>query len=156
MAILFIQTSCSAFATQKKLLRHQSLKLTILFGMCFFFVFTSSAQRLNSKKTYYLDAIFIGKQKNTLAHDKAFVSFNTIKKTTKVYSSCNWITGVYQSKSTSFVFKNIKRGELPCPDYLDGLEADLLENLPKVNRCTIDKNKLYFFQNSDTLLIFHG
>lgn len=130
-------------------------KLPILLLVCLLMAFNSFSQRIVSNKTYYLDAIFIGQQKNTLAHDKAYIIFNTSKKTVKVYSSCNWIKAAYKSSSTTFVFKTVKPGELPCPDYLDGLEADLLENLPKVNRCLIDKKKLYFFNNKDTLLVFH-
>lgn len=131
------------------------LKLPFLFltslVLCFGFV----EAKLKYQKTYYLEALFIGHQKNTLAQDKAFVSFDTKKRTAKMYSSCNWINTAYQQKRTHFLFTRITPDKLPCPDYLDGLEADLLENLPKVNRLVIKNKKLFFFQGQDTLLIFH-
>ncbi len=134
---------------------YNRLKLPFLFLIGSVFSACLFGQTLQNKKTYYLDAIFIGAQKNKLAHDKAFVKFNTVNKRSSVYSSCNWIKTGYKQNKQNFLFTNIKRGEQPCPDYLDGLEADLLENLPKVNKCVFTKHKLYFFKDSDTLLIFH-
>jgi hypothetical protein len=131
------------------------LKLTFLFLFSLVFSSCYFGQTLQNKKTYYLDAIFVGAQKNKLAHDRAFVIFNTVKKTSRVYSSCNWIKTGYKHNKQFFSFTAIKPAEQPCPDYLDGLEADLLENLPKINKCVFTKHHLYFFKDSDTLLTFH-
>ncbi len=105
-------------------------------------------------KTYTLKAIFIGGQKNTLANDKANLYLNTKANTGKCFTSCNTIKFNLKRKKNNFSFVNLKPDTLPCPDYLDGLEADLKENLPKVNLCKTINGNLVFFKNTDTLLIF--
>ncbi len=131
------------------------LKLPFLFLTSLVLCFGLTATPLKHQKTYYLEALFIGQQKNTLAQDKAYVTFDTKKRTVKMYSSCNWINTSYQQKQSRFLFTRITPDKQPCPDYLDGLEADLLENLPKVNRFVIKNKKLFFFEGQDTLLVFH-
>lgn len=105
-------------------------------------------------KTYNLKAIFIGGKKNTLVNDKANINLNTKAKTGKCHTSCNFINFKFSVKKNIFTLTNIKPDTLPCPDYLDGLEADLKENLPKINLYKLNKGNLIFFSNADTLLIF--
>ncbi len=117
----------------------------------FFYCQTS---KISCCKDYYLKAIFIGKQKNSLAQNKATINLNTKNKTAKCFTSCNFINLTYSSKKTNFKFITIKPDAQSCPDHLIGLESDLKENLPKITTLKVISKNLYFFNNTDTLMIF--
>ena len=114
----------------------------------------AQTSKISCCKDYYLKSIFIGKQKNTLAANKATINLNTKTKTAKCFTSCNFINLSYSSKKTNFKFLSIQPDVLSCPDHLIGLESDLKENLPKVTTLKVINKNLYFFNNTDTLMIF--
>ncbi len=120
-----------------------------------FNLFYAQTSKVICCKDYYLKAIFIGKQKNSLAVNKATINLNTKNKTAKCFTSCNVVNLVYKSKKTKFKFTSINPGEQSCPDHLLGLEADLKENLLKVTSLKVINKNLFFFNNTDTLMIFN-
>lgn len=133
------------------------MKLRFIFLILFivnYNFFYAQTSKINCCKDYYLKAIFIGKQKNTLAANKVTININTKNKTAKCYTSCNFIQLTYQSNKKQFKLTSIIPDKQPCPDHLVGLESDLKENFPKVNRLKVINKQIIFFNDKDTLLIF--
>ena len=118
-------------------------------------LYFAQVPKLKSNKIYTLTAIFTAKQKNTLAANKASLSFNTKTKLAKCFTGCNFIELKYKAKKNTLKFIFLTPNKQPCPDHLLGIEEDLKQNLPKVNTYKIINTHLYFFNNTDTLLIFN-
>ncbi|MBL7921544.1 MAG: META domain-containing protein [Bacteroidia bacterium] len=129
-----------------------SLSLSLVFT-----VFFAIAQKPNIKTgtSYNLESIFISGQKNTLAKDKATLTFDTKKKTAACSNKCTHLELRYCSKRNKFKFISVIPAAAACPDHLVGIESDLKENLPKVDRCIQDNKRLIFFNKKDTLLVFY-
>ena len=119
--------------------------------------FFAFAQKVNIKNAvpYNLEAIFIGTQKNTLAKDKATLVFNTKSKTAGCSNKCTHLELRYCLKRKKFKFTSVIPAAAACPDHLVGIESDLKENLPKVDRCITLEKRIIFFNKKDTLLIFY-
>jgi len=109
---------------------------------------------IKDKTTYYLSAIFIGNQKNTLAKDKGHIVFNTAKKSAACFTSCNFIQLKYSVTNQNLKFTSIIPDKSPCPDPLVGLENDFKENLPKVSSFVVKGKNLILLDKKDTLMIF--
>jgi heat shock protein HslJ len=133
------------------------MKLLFFFSVFIlnFNVFYSQISKIKSDKIYTLTAIFIEKQKNTLASNKATFNFNTKYKTAECATDCRLIGLKYKTKKNKLKFSKIIPIGLTCPDHLLGLEEDLKQNLPKVTTFKIINKQLVFFNNTDTLLIFN-
>ena len=134
------------------------MKIRFIF-LIFFIVnhhlYYAQVPKLKSGKVYTLKAVFIAKQKNTLVANKASISFNTKTKLAKCFTGCNFIELKYKAKKNTLKFISLTPNKQPCPDHLLGIEEDLKQNLPKVNAYKIINTHLYFFNNTDTLLIFN-
>ncbi len=122
-----------------------------------FTTFFTNAQKpkIKTATAYNLEAIFIGGQKNTLAKDKATLTFDTKKKTATCSNNCTHLELRYCSKRNKFRFTSVIPVAAACPDHLVGIESDLKENLPNVDRCIQSNKRLIFFNKKDTLLIFY-
>ncbi len=119
-------------------------------------LYFAQVPKLKSGKVYTLAAIFTAKQKNTLAANKASLSFNTKTKLANCFTGCNFIELKYKNKKTAFTFTFINATKQPpCPDHLLGIEEDLKQNLPKINTYKLINKQLIFFNTTDTLLIFN-
>ena len=126
-----------------------------LTSILIFTSFFSFPQKLKNKVSYKLESVFVAKQNNKLAKDKASLIFNTKEKTAKCNLSCTNIALNYKLKKSKILFTAINSNLLPCPDHLLGLESDLKENFSHINYYQIKNKKLYFFDRKDTLLIFY-
>jgi len=125
-----------------------SIVFTAFFGL-------AQKPKLKTGTSYNLEAVFIGGQKNTQAKDKATLTFDTKKKTAACSNKCTHLELRYCSKRKKFTFTSVIPAAAACPDHLVGIESDLKENLPKVDRCLQIDKRLIFFNKKDTLLIFY-
>lgn len=119
-----------------------------------FFTFAQKP-KIKNDVSYNLEAIFIGGQKNTMAKDKATLTFNTKKKTAACSNKCTHLELRYCLKRKSFKFISVIPAAAACPDHLVGIESDLKENFPKTDRCITSGKQLFFLNKKDTLLIFY-
>ena len=129
----------------------------ILLSIISLLCFQSAIQKqaIKDQTLYYLAAIYIGKQKNTLARDRGHIIFNTKTKTASCFTSCNFIQLKYALKGNNFKFTSINPGKDPCPDRTIGLEEDFKENLPKVSNYLLNNRQLILLNKKDTLMIFY-
>lgn len=134
--------------------KYFSFSLTVSLVFATFFAI---AQKANIKNvtSYNLEAVFIGGQKNTLAKDKAILVFDTKKKSAHCSNKCTYLDLRYCLKRNKFKFTSVIPAAAACPDHLIGIESDLKENLPKVDRCLTLEKRIIFFNKKDTLLIFY-
>ncbi len=137
-----------------------SIKNTQAFSfvmMVLFLSFSASSQtiKLKNEVSYNLAATYIGGQKNVAVKDKASLVFYTKDKTAKCFTKCNFIDLKYSEKKSKFKFTKVTPGDVPCPDHLIGIEADLKENFPKITCYFLKEDKIYFLNKKDTLLIFY-
>lgn len=134
------------------------MKLNISFIFYLLFLSYNGFSQKAAIKTgisYNLEAVFIGGQKNTLAKDKATLTFDTKKKTASCSNKCTHLELRYCSKRNKFKFTSVIPAAAACPDHLVGIESDLKENFPKANRCVTSGKQIIFLNKKDTLLIFY-
>ncbi len=131
-------------------------KVYLLLSLVFTTFFVNAQKpKIKTGTAYNLETIFIGGQKNSLAKDKATLTFDTKRKTATCSNKCTHLELRYCSKRNKFRFTSVIPAAAACPDHLVGIESDLKENLPKVDRCIQSNKRLIFLNKKDTLLIFY-
>jgi hypothetical protein len=144
LANLFLKTTKKYFGF--------CLMLSLVFTAFFTF---AQKPKITNGVSYNLESIFIGGQKNTLAKDKASLVFDTKNKTAQCSNKCTYLDLRYCLKRNKFKFTSVIPAAAACPDHLVGIESDLKENLPKVDRYITIEKRIIFFNKKDTLLIFY-